>query len=91
VTTDRSRKVTSDPVRDGAPVPLLVLWRWPGQCNQQLILLRRSQQPSAGPPLMPLVRDAVGPVLVVAPGNPADPVGRISGNAGNHLGREATG
>ncbi len=80
-----------DPFHDGAPVPPIVLRRWAGQHHQQLILLRRGQQPSAGPCLVPQVLDAVGPMLVVAPGDPADPVSGIAGDTGNHRGCESTG
>src|SRR5258708_30893424 len=40
---------------------------------------------------MPLVLDAVGSALVVASGDPSDPVGRIPSNASNHLGGQPTG
>lgn len=81
----------SDPFSHGAPVPPLVLWRWLAKRLQQLILLRCGQQLSAGPYLMPLVLDAVGAALVVAPGDPADPVCRVSRHTGNYFGRVSTG
>ena len=39
---------------------------------------------------MPLVLDPVRPALVVAPGDPADPVGRVPSNASNRFGRQPT-
>jgi len=89
LTTDWPLQMVRDPFRDGAPIPPLVLRRWAGQHHQQLILLRRGQQPSARPELVPQVLDAVGAMLVVAPGDPADPVGRIAGDTGNHRSCEA--
>jgi hypothetical protein len=42
-------------------------------------------------PLVLHVNDAVGLALIVAPGDPADPIRRVPSQAGNHFGREATG
>jgi hypothetical protein len=39
---------------------------------------------------MPLVLDPVRPALIVAPGDPADPVGRVPSNASNRFGRQPT-
>src|SRR5260370_1449674 len=39
---------------------------------------------------MPLVLDPVRPALIVAPGDAADPVGRVPSNASNRFGRQPT-
>src|SRR5260370_42307888 len=64
---------------------------WPAKRHQQLILLRRGQQQLTWPCPMPLVLDAVGSALVVASGDPSDPVGRIPSHASNHLGGQPAG
>lgn len=59
-----------------------------GTDRHQRVLLRRTQEWDARSCLVPQVLDAFGPMLVVAPGDVADPIRGIAGDAGNQCGSQ---
>jgi len=90
LTTDASAETLADPGGDRPPAPALPL-RCSScrQCRHQLVLLHRSQERGAWSRLVPTVFDAVRSVLVVAPSDVPDPIGRIARDAGNHFGGQS--
>jgi putative transposase len=56
----------------------------------QAFFLRRTQERGARSRLVAEIFDAGGAILVVAPGDAPDPVGRVPSNASNRFGRQPT-
>jgi hypothetical protein len=88
--TDVATETSADPGCDRSPTPVVNSWMGFGERLAQRCLLLLGEQRLTCSPRTALVAHAVGSSRVVATRDLADPVGGISGEAGNGFGGEAT-